>query len=167
MGLLMGILYLYISRSNILKILDIATPLLPLGLFIGRIGCFLKGCCFGTICNINFTCIRFPKGSDAYNHQLDRGMVSQYDSYSLPVFPVQLFESFINGILFLYFWLKYKKKKVDGQITFGVLFSHSFVRFFLDFLRANIDKIYGFTISQFVAGVIIFLLFLIRRRSSN
>ncbi len=161
-GLILGIFYIFLTKNNVLKVLDIATPLLGLGLFIGRIGCFLHGCCFGISCNINFICLRFPKDSDVFNYQLQKGMISSSDSSTLAVFPVQLFESILNGLIFLFFWSKYKNRKEDGMITFGVLLSHSLVRFFLDFLRAEESKLYGLTISQYIAGFIILLILVIR-----
>jgi len=39
-----------------------------LGLGIGRIGCFLSGCCYGATANVPWA-IRFPYGSDAYVEQ--------------------------------------------------------------------------------------------------
>jgi prolipoprotein diacylglyceryltransferase len=43
------------------KIADMIAPLVCIGLAIGRIGCFLNGCCFGHVCTAENTfCARFP-----------------------------------------------------------------------------------------------------------
>lgn len=48
--------------------LDIIAPSAALGLAIGRIGCLLNGCCFGTTCDLPWA-VRFPFGSSACIHQ--------------------------------------------------------------------------------------------------
>jgi len=48
--------------------LDIIAPSAALGLAIGRIGCFLNGCCFGSTCELPWA-VRFPFGSNAAEHQ--------------------------------------------------------------------------------------------------
>jgi phosphatidylglycerol:prolipoprotein diacylglycerol transferase len=48
--------------------LDIIAPSAALGLAIGRIGCLLNGCCFGSTTNLPWA-IRFPFGSSVCVHQ--------------------------------------------------------------------------------------------------
>lgn len=48
--------------------LDILTPSLALGLAIGRLGCFLNGCCWGDTCNLPWA-VQFPFGSNAQMQQ--------------------------------------------------------------------------------------------------
>ena len=47
-GALSGIIYLKLKKVNILKALDLIMPFAALGQAIGRIGCFLNGCCYGS-----------------------------------------------------------------------------------------------------------------------
>ncbi|MFQ5805640.1 MAG: prolipoprotein diacylglyceryl transferase [Phycisphaerae bacterium] len=53
--------------------LDIIAPSAGLGLAIGRIGCFLNGCCFGSTCDLPWA-VRFPFGSNAASHQWNEKM---------------------------------------------------------------------------------------------
>jgi phosphatidylglycerol:prolipoprotein diacylglycerol transferase len=55
--------------------MDIVAPALMIGLGIGRIGCFLNGCCYGAECNLPWA-VRFPYYSNAYLDQLDRGEIT-------------------------------------------------------------------------------------------
>jgi phosphatidylglycerol:prolipoprotein diacylglycerol transferase len=55
--------------------MDIIAPALMVGLGIGRIGCFLNGCCYGAECNLPWA-VRFPYYSNAYLDQLDRGEIA-------------------------------------------------------------------------------------------
>ncbi|MCG3126087.1 MAG: Prolipoprotein diacylglyceryl transferase [Phycisphaerae bacterium] len=51
--------------------LDILTPSLALGLAIGRLGCFLNGCCWGDTCDLPWA-VRFPFGSNAQMQQWEQ-----------------------------------------------------------------------------------------------
>ena len=48
LGATCGILYLKKKKLGIYKVLDLIVPFIALGHAIGRIGCFLNGCCFGS-----------------------------------------------------------------------------------------------------------------------
>jgi phosphatidylglycerol:prolipoprotein diacylglycerol transferase len=66
------LLYLGIRRYSIRWYLDILAPSAALGMGIGRIGCFLNGCCFGGASDLPWA-VRFPYGSPAqYQQWLDR-----------------------------------------------------------------------------------------------
>ncbi len=56
------------EKVSIRWYLDIIAPSAALGLAIGRIGCFLNGCCFGTTCDLPWA-VRFPFGSNACVNQ--------------------------------------------------------------------------------------------------
>ena len=49
-GLPAGIWYLPPRGLPILAIGDIIAPSMVVGLALGRVGCFLNGCCFGGVC---------------------------------------------------------------------------------------------------------------------
>jgi len=59
----------YQRKLPLLAIADILTPAFLVGLAIGRIGCFLNGCCYGGICDPPEWGVRFPNGSPPYQHQ--------------------------------------------------------------------------------------------------
>ena len=66
------LVYLWAWRHSIRWYLDIVAPSAALGMAIGRIGCFLNGCCFGGVCDLPWA-VRFPYGSPAqYEQWLDR-----------------------------------------------------------------------------------------------
>ena len=54
----------YARRANLLvwRAADAAAPSMALGIGIGRIGCFLNGCCFGLPTHLPWG-VRFPAGS--------------------------------------------------------------------------------------------------------
>jgi phosphatidylglycerol---prolipoprotein diacylglyceryl transferase len=51
--------------------MDIVAPCLMIGLGVGRIGCFLNGCCEGAECNLPAPFgVQFPYGTNPYQRQL-------------------------------------------------------------------------------------------------
>ncbi len=75
-GALIGaIAYLLIKRLSIRRMMDLLAPSLLLGLALGRIGCFLNGCCFGGICDPAHESwgVHFPAGSPPFTRQLEEG----------------------------------------------------------------------------------------------
>lgn len=54
--------------------MDIIAPCLMVGLAIGRIGCFLNGCCYGQECS-NLLGVSYPYHSDAYMEQVEKGEI--------------------------------------------------------------------------------------------
>ena len=63
------ILYLRYHKLPIRRYLDILAVGLMLALALGRIGCFLNGCCYGKPTNLPWA-VRFPYGSLAYQSQI-------------------------------------------------------------------------------------------------
>ncbi len=63
------ILYLRRHKLPVRRYLDILAVGLMLALVFGRIGCFMRGCCFGKPTNLPWA-IRFPYGSDPYYSQI-------------------------------------------------------------------------------------------------
>src|SRR3990172_7823592 len=64
------LLYLVYHKLPILRYLDALAVGLLLALALGRIGCFLNGCCWGRPTTLPWG-VRFPYGSLAYNSQIN------------------------------------------------------------------------------------------------
>jgi len=54
--------------------MDIIAPCLMVGLALGRVGCFLNGCCYGAQCDLPIA-VRFPYHSYAYVEQAEQGKI--------------------------------------------------------------------------------------------
>lgn len=75
---------------------DLAAPPLALAHALGRVGCFFSGCCFGSVVSEgagSVVGVRFPRGSQAWNHHFELGLVGPDAPWSLPVVPTQLIET--------------------------------------------------------------------------
>lgn len=160
-GYLGGIFGFYLSlklhKSNIIKYLDAASSTMGLGVFFGRLSCFLHGCCFGKITSLSWA-VSYPKGSIPYNAQLSEGTITPAFGMSVPVHPVQLYDAFLGSILFIFtswFWMRNNNKTGLTFYLFWLLWSTS--RFFVEFFRG--DNIRGhiglLSTPQFISVIIL------------
>ena len=132
-GFSAGIIYLRRNHLDIERVGDITVPAFSLGIFIGRIGCFLNGCCYG---KISHSCgVSFPKNSPAYYEQMSSGIIPQNAVSSLPVIPTQLIESFSCLLIFAILLIMYKFKKFKGMVFYSFFVFYGIERFLLDYLR--------------------------------
>ncbi len=132
LGTLCAILFLKVRRLNIWKVVDICAPSLAIGQAIGRIGCFLNGCCFGKPVSWG---IKFPPGSMASYEQFSQGLIKSVNEYSLPVHPTQLYSSLNALIIFLILIMVRKRKRFNGELFWLYLFLYAITRFGIQFLR--------------------------------
>lgn len=72
-GLPAGFFYLRSKHLPPLAIADVIAPSMVLGLALGRIGCFLNGCCFGGFCEASPPGLTFPSESPPYKRQEELG----------------------------------------------------------------------------------------------
>jgi phosphatidylglycerol:prolipoprotein diacylglycerol transferase len=71
------LLYGLIKRLPIRIYADAAAPSILLGMGIGRIGCFLFGCCWGSACPDALPWgVQFPFGSPPYNRQWEQRQIT-------------------------------------------------------------------------------------------
>ena len=138
---------------SLLALLDVLGPAMALAHAFGRIGCFMQGCCFGKPAPNGFMlAVQFPKGALAatrYPSVLTDG--------SMPVFPVQLFESAGNILMCGVLLLLLRKRKYAGMVGGVYLILYGVMRFLLEFMRGDHnpnDFILGLTPSQFIAVAI-------------
>ncbi|MFP4498112.1 MAG: prolipoprotein diacylglyceryl transferase [Vulcanimicrobiota bacterium] len=125
-------LFCKIKKIKVLPVADLLFTTSILGLALGRIGCFLNGCCYGKACSLPWA-VTFP------SHR-----------HPIPVHPTQLYEMFLDLIIFafLLYWLK--KRKFWGENTMMTFASYSVVRFIVEFYRFNEPNqmIHGLSLAQ-------------------
>lgn len=140
-----GYFYLKRAGAQILRVMDVAGYVIFAGLAVGRLGCFLAGCCFGGVCSIDAISVRFPTGSLAYQQHFEQhyeALQTQWLSgiqASLPVYPTQIFESLYAAVIFavVYFYVR-PRKRYDGQLLLTGGFLYGICRFLVEFLRADV-----------------------------
>ena len=135
-GLVGLIAYLLFHHIDILRPLDICGVVLLLAHAIGRMGCFLSGCCYGIPTN-SWLGMTFP-------------------GLSCPVHPTQLYESIPLAIGFIVFWIFRKRFVVPGTVYAAYLLFYGLLRFIIEFYRedAYTFGMLNLSPSQYISGVV-------------
>lgn len=126
---LAGLIFIRQRKQSIGKILNLVAPYIALGHAIGRLGCFLNGCCYGKPVSWG---IYFPV-HDAHLH------------------PTQLYEAF--GLVVLFFILKkiQSTSKDNGIVFVYYLLCAAALRFSVEFYRADHFELYlGLSVFQWM-----------------
>lgn len=117
---------------------DITAVVLPLGLLFGRTGCFLNGCCWGRPCALPFPlAVRFPRGSFAWQRQLEQGAITADAARTLPVYATQLYEATEGLVLFVLLLLLWRRRPAPGRVLAGFLMAYGPLRFLNESLRSQ------------------------------
>ncbi len=103
------------QRIAFFRFADLCAPAFALGYAVGRIGCFLNGCCYGHACDLPWA-VRFYRDGD-------------YGSLTPPSHPTQLYAAVANLAFFVLLHLWRKRRHVTGDIFFGYLVLYSVYRF--------------------------------------
>lgn len=67
------VLFVVWHQLPLLKLGDVIVPCIFLGVFLGRIGCLMNGCCYGGRCEDGWSAVEFPPTSAVYQEQLRSG----------------------------------------------------------------------------------------------
>ena len=164
---------MWFMRKNglpVWKVADIMAPSVALGIALGRIGCFLNGCCYGALSKQ--WGISFP-GKDnppVFAQQVADGLISPAAACSLPVLPVQLYFALHGLIIFAVLLFMERYKRFDGFIFWILVILYSAGRFFIEGIRYYEPAyiIGGLTVSQVIsAGLFILAISVLIARSKH
>ena len=122
-----------IRRERLLPVLDVLAPSVALGHAFGRIGCFLRGCCWGMpVTGGAWYGVVFPDNAPAYD--VNSGASPPVGT---PVFPVQLVNSFNLFVIFVILSLFFRRRRGVGQVAGLYVVLYSAHRFGMEFLRGD------------------------------
>jgi len=119
------VVFMKLKKLPVWKVGDLTAPSIVIGLGIGRIGCFLNSCDFGTPTQLLWGVI-FPPGSFAYQMVGDQRL-----------HPTQLYEMAVAFILAGVLVFMERRKRFDGQVFWSLVLLYGVARFFLEFLRGD------------------------------
>ncbi len=129
-----------VRKINVWDIADVIAPSIALGQAIGRIGCFLNGCCWGVPTNL-------PCGV-IFRHR----EIMPEEFHCIPLHPVQLYNSFLNLLIFFILTRIFSKRRSKGEVFAFYLILHPFMRFWTEFLRGDNGKaFFNLTVFQLVS----------------
>ncbi|MBN1627543.1 MAG: prolipoprotein diacylglyceryl transferase [Deltaproteobacteria bacterium] len=139
--------WFYIRRHgfNIWQIGDIYAPAIAIAQSIGRIGCFMAGCCYGRPTSVSWGVTFTNPDSIA--------------PLNIPLHPTQLYSSFSNLIIFIIVMILGSRKKFDGQVFIWYLILHSTARLLIERFRGDDRGMFpgtGWSMTQFITILILF-----------
>jgi phosphatidylglycerol:prolipoprotein diacylglycerol transferase len=180
------LLYARIAGLSFRRVLDaFALPTLG-GLAIHRVGCYIAGCCWGDLVGgqhagefapqVQTTSflgglangVQYPPGSLPYEQHLALGLIEPGALESLPVHPVQLYESLLLFAIILLLMRVPWRRVPRGTLTVLTVFSYALMRFFIEYLRADGHLALGnLTIPQLQCIVLLFSIVLLPRATRS
>src|SRR5512138_1017733 len=151
---------------------DTLIPSVAFGHFLGRLGCFGAGCCWGDVAHVHVPWLAsFPRVSLAYQTLAGRphpeDFIAPGGATTLPLHPTQLYESFGELAIFLLLVLVVRpRKRFDGQVLAVWLLVYSVLRTVVEMFRGDVERGVYFglgagqwtSIAILTAGVLVWVL---------
>lgn len=108
-----------------LQVTDFIAPLVPLGLFTGRLGNFINGELWGRVTNVPWAMV-FPQVDEQFRH------------------PSQLYQATLEGLmLFVLLWIFSGKERPRGRISALFLMGYGVARWMGEYFREPDHGIFG------------------------
>jgi len=123
------------NRLPVWKITDIISPSFALGIALGRIGCFLNGCCYGALSWRWGVCFPAHDNPPVFAQQVADGLIPASSLWSLPVLPAQLYAAVHGLLIFAVLLFLERYKKYDGFLLWVLVLLYSAGRFFIEGVR--------------------------------
>lgn len=136
--------FLYMRHVGLpwLRTLDAFAPGVAIGHAIGRIGCFMAGCCWGKECSLPWA-VTF--------HNADAADLTGVP-LNTPLHPSQLYEMSTEALLFAFLYWRFGKPHAAGKIMGLYLVLSSGARFLIEFTRYHEQGLYwGLSLTQWIA----------------
>jgi phosphatidylglycerol---prolipoprotein diacylglyceryl transferase len=150
-GIVWTIVFTRVAKLPLLAVLDVCAAPVALGHAIGRVGCFVAGCCYGKPTAL-------PWGV-AFTSPVAARIAGT--PLNIPLHPTQLYEAgaeFVNFLLL--FWLG-TRQKFPGQLIGAFFFLYGIERGVIEFLRDDPGRTMMFhdtvSLMQIVSVVLIFV----------
>ena len=124
-GILAGVLVCCARGMRTADMADLAAVSFPIGYALGRVGCFLNGCCYGAVCDLPWA-TRFHTA----------------EGLTPPSHPAQLYSASAALLMFLVLAAMerrgYGRERVPGQLMVAFVFFYAVYRFFIEFVREGV-----------------------------
>lgn len=152
-GAATGVWFIRKYKISYGRLADLFTPSLALGYAIGRIGCFLNGCCYGIPTEAGW------------------GVLTHYAPGLRH--PTQLYATAANLLIFAALWRLRRRKRFDGYLFLLYLIMYSVYRFGNEFFRESFGPPGFLTTAQIaslaiiVASLVLIRVFNSRRNDSK
>lgn len=150
--------YIKLAKLPLGKTADILAPALALGQAIGRMGCFLAGCCYGRTTDV-FWSVTFT----------DQNCLAPVGS---PLHPTQLYSALTNFTIFVVLFVFSRHNQITGRVFWTYVLLYGLTRSIIETLRGDFRgaEVFGLlSISQALGllGATVALVMLVRLSRSG
>jgi phosphatidylglycerol:prolipoprotein diacylglycerol transferase len=121
--------YARLLRLRPLLLIDGGIPCLVLGHAIGRLGCFLAGCCWGRPTDLPW----------AVTFRDPRSLAP----IGIPLHPTQLYLSLHSLAVFALLWRWRRRKRYDGEVLLVAMVAYGLGRLPIEWLRGDVSRALG------------------------
>jgi phosphatidylglycerol---prolipoprotein diacylglyceryl transferase len=148
-GIVWTIVFTRVTKLPLLAVLDVCAAPVALGHAIGRVGCFVAGCCYGKPTSLPWgVTFTSPIAARIAGTPLN-----------IPLHPTQLYEAAAELVnFFLLVWLG-RRQKFSGQLIGAFFLLYGIERGMIEFLRADPGRTLMFhdtvSLMQMVSAVLI------------
>ncbi len=131
------IAYSRFRHLDVVRVLDVFAPALAAAHAWGRVGCFLNGCCYGSVTSCPLG-VSYPPGSaPALSHPGER------------LHPIQLYEAFENIVAIGLYWYLVRHGR-RGMAMSAYMMVYGICRFGNEFMRGDNPHWNGLTPAQWI-----------------
>jgi phosphatidylglycerol:prolipoprotein diacylglycerol transferase len=131
-GIFSGAILSRIKGIPFWKAGDLVAPYIALAQALGRVGCFLNGCCYGKV--------------------IYGGIGVTFPGETVMRIPTQIYSSLFLLALFVFLLSVRDKRPFDGYVLVLYLVLYSVFRFSMDFFRGDeLSRLFGLTLSQVIS----------------
>jgi phosphatidylglycerol:prolipoprotein diacylglycerol transferase len=125
------------TKISFLNLADLIIPYVALTQGLGRIGCFLNGCCYGIESSPGFP----------------MGVI--YPEDTVLRHPTQIYSSLALLSIFIILRIRQDTRRFAGEIFLGYCIMYSIKRFIIEFLRGDNPKmLFNLTLSQYISMIV-------------
>ena len=110
---------------------------LPLGHALGRVGCFLAGCCYGKVSPLG---VRFPPASVAYQNLAHAALLAPGAPFTPALAPTQLYEAAGEGLLFVLLIILRQRRRFPGSLALVYVMGYALLRAAVEVLRGDMGR---------------------------
>lgn len=118
-GVLLGLFVARLRKVRVADAVDLTAVSIPIGYALGRVGCFLNGCCYGGVCDLPWA-VRFHP---------EHGPVTP------PSHPAQLYSAFAAVVMYFVLRAVERRRQFRGQLMLLFVMMYSVYRFLVEFVR--------------------------------
>lgn len=130
-----GIILFRRYRLPALATMDVIVPSVALGQAIGRLGCLMAGCCWGSRCDLPWAI--------TYTDPVAAANVGT--PLHVPLHPYPAYESLVDFVLYVVLELLYRRRPSAGRVFATYLLAYGGSRFLLEWTRGDAAR--GFVLS--------------------